>query len=105
MKRNLIGHLSAGVSALALWLGVSPASAQDYKDASLPVETRVKDLLRRMTVEEKARQLEMYDGSKSLMDQASLYDHSHSKPDAQFVPERAEKAFGALGSGSIHDLY
>ncbi len=33
-----------------------------YQDAKLPVEERVKDLLSRMTLEEKARQMDMYRG-------------------------------------------
>src|SRR5467141_2282166 len=35
-----------------------------YKRANLPVDERVGDLLRRMTLEEKVRQLDMYYGSQ-----------------------------------------
>jgi len=38
-----------------------PADAP-YKQAALPIEDRVRDLLARMSVQEKARQLDMYRG-------------------------------------------
>ena len=53
----------AVVLALALVLGQQPASPPPYRDSSLPVEARVKDLLARMTLEEKFWQLYMSPGS------------------------------------------
>jgi beta-glucosidase len=50
----------AGLSALAAAAGALRASAADrpaYKDPSLPVEARVKDLMSRMTLQEKAAQM------------------------------------------------
>lgn len=47
-----------------------------YKQASTPLEQRVQDLLGRMTVEEKARQLDLYsgaDGDKSTP--IAILDH------------------------------
>src|SRR5882672_3160513 len=38
-----------------------------YKRADLPVDERVRDLLGRMTLKEKARQLDMYFGSQDLV--------------------------------------
>src|SRR5580658_3082892 len=80
-----------------------PADAP-YKQATLPVEDRVRDLLSRMTVEEKARQLDMYRGvSPSIGD-----DAKQAADDIKangFHPEEAEKVWGNLGVGSIHDLY
>lgn len=80
-----------------------PADAS-YKQSGLPVEDRVRDLLGRMTVEEKARQLDMYRGvSPSVQD-----DAQKAADDIKahgFRPEEAEKVWGSLGVGSLHDLY
>ena len=98
-----------------------------YKDAHLPVELRVRDLLRRMTVEEKARQLDLYAGASSWVqplaerEAAFLKDndsHLHisglppaaagsppkSGKDAVFHPEDAATVWGDLGAGSIHGI-
>lgn len=80
-----------------------PADAP-YKQTGLPVQDRVRDLLGRMTVEEKARQLDMYRGvSPSIGDDAQLAADQIKAHG--FRPEDAEKAWGSLGVGSIHDLY
>lgn len=105
MKTDSIHYCLAILLPLAVGAFAWTASAQDYKNASLPVEARVRDLLGRMTVAEKARQLDLYDGSKALMEKADLRDHTHAKPEAPFVPQRAEKAFGTLGAGGLHDFY
>jgi beta-glucosidase len=63
-----------------------------YQDSKLPVEDRVKDLLSRMSLEEKARQMDMYRGE--LFKEKE--DFSKSKSDAKI---------GKLGIGAIHDLY
>ena len=90
-----------GVSALAVEDAV-PA----YKNRNLPVDERVKDLIGRMTLEEKARQLDMYNGCEDLVGKKQTIDnHTHAKPDAVFDPQFAEKNLGNLGAGSIHDLY
>ncbi len=83
--------------------GTVPADAP-YKQAGRPVEERVRDLLSRMTVAEKARQLDMYRGVSS-----SVQDDAQKAADDikahGFRPEEAEKVWGSLGVGSIHDLY
>jgi beta-glucosidase len=56
-----------------------------------------------MTIEEKARQLDMYAGVPDLIDKH--VDNTHAAPDARFLPDAGAKLFGALGVGSIHDLY
>ncbi len=56
-----------------------------------------------MTVKEKARQLDMYAGVPDLVDQA--LDKTHAAQNAKFQTHTAEKLFGTLGVGSIHDLY
>lgn len=76
-----------------------------YKRADLPVDARVEDLVGRMTLEEKARQLDMYSGCGDLLNADQTIDHTHAKPDTVFNPQQAEKVLGNLGVGSIHDLY
>ena len=73
-----------------------------YKQADAPIEQRVKDLLSRMTVQEKARQLDMYIGATTLVDQHT--DDTHASPTAKFLPEKAQAMWGDLGVGAIHDL-
>ena len=76
--------------------------------ADLSVDERVKDLIGRMTVEEKARQLDMYFGCEELLDKnkdVTVDHHTHAKPDVAFDPQFAEKTVGNLGVGSIHDFY
>ena len=88
--------------------GSSNEAALAYKRADLPVDERVGDLIGRMTVEEKARQLDMYFGCEDLLDKnkdLTIDHHTHAKPDADFDPQFAEKNLGSLGVGSIHDLY
>lgn len=74
-----------------------------YKQPHLPVEVRVQDLLRHMTIEEKARQLDMYNGAHTPL------NNDHDAPDRTknpgFKPEEAAKIWGDAGVGSIHDFY
>jgi beta-glucosidase len=111
------------IAVAALWLstaaaqegGTGPASVPEsepgippYRRAELSVDERVRDLIGRMTVEEKARQLDMYFGCEDLLDKdknQTLDHHTHAKPDAVFDPQFAEQKLGGLGVGSIHDLY
>src|SRR5882762_9804076 len=65
-----------------------------YKQANTPLEKRVQDLLGRMTVEEKARQLDLYsgaDGDKSTP--IAVLDHirngTHAATDSHFLPDKA----------------
>ena len=76
-----------------------------YRQAGLPVEQRVTDLLSRLTVEEKARQLDMYSGSDDFLTADQKVDKTHAKADAVLDPALAARALGTLGAGSIHDLY
>ncbi len=93
------------IAALAMNFSVTWAEELPYKNPNLPVDQRVADLLGRMTLEEKACQLDMYSGRKSLLTTNQLIGGTRAKPDAPFVPELAAQAFGHLGIGSIHDLY
>jgi beta-glucosidase len=105
-------HLQLTLCAAAL-LGAASALAQQpapvpadapYKQSNLPIELRVHDLVSRMTVQEKARQLDMYRGVSASTgrdaDKAATELKAHG-----FQPAAAEAAFSSLGVGSIHDLY
>jgi beta-glucosidase len=81
--------------------GDVPANAI-YKQAGAPIERRVADLLGRMTLEEKVRQLDLYSGATALVDKHT--DDTHAAPDAIFLPESAEALWGDDGVGGIHDL-
>nr|WP_294786123.1 glycoside hydrolase family 3 N-terminal domain-containing protein [uncultured Flavobacterium sp.] len=63
-----------------------------YQDAKAPVEDRVQDLLSRMTLEEKVRQMDMYRG-----------DFFKEKED--FAKGKSAEKIGKLGIGAIHDIY
>jgi beta-glucosidase len=76
-----------------------------YQRADVPVEERIKDLLGRMSLEEKARQLDMFSGSDNLLDANQKFDRTHARADADFHPQIGEKVLGNLGVGSIHDAY
>lgn len=80
----------------------STSEIAPYQHAALPIAERVQDLLGRMTVEEKARQIDMFAGI-SLVDKHA--DRTHAASDGVFVPAAAETMFGNLGAGDIHDLY
>lgn len=81
---------------------VADASRFIYRRPDVPIEERVDDLLRRMTLEEKVRQLDMYTGASALV--SDQRDDTHATAEAVFLPEKAEQLFGELGVGSIHDL-
>ena len=88
--------------------GAHPAHLPDalYRQANVPIKSRVDDLLRRMTLEEKVRQLDMYAGAQGLMDkQLPGKNSNHATADAVLIPDKAQALLGNLGVGSIHDLY
>lgn len=68
-----------------------------YKDPGLPVEQRVDDLLGRMTVTEKIKQLDMYWGKEV----ANMAGHEASS----YAEEKVAASLGNTGVGSVHDLY
>ena len=97
---------------IALVASPAPARAQSatqaenskavYKQANAPIERRIDDLLSRMTLEEKVRQLDLYSGATALVDQHT--DGTHAATTANFLPDNAQALFGDLGVGAIHDL-
>ena len=74
-----------------------------YRNSNAPVEQRIDDLMKRMTLAEKVRQLDLYSGAKDLMDKRA--DDTHASPDAVLQSDKAQATFGTLGCGAIHDLY
>ena len=73
-----------------------------YKQPNQPIERRVADLLSRMTLEEKVRQLDLYSGATALVDKHT--DGTHADAEANFLPDKARALWGDLGVGAIHDL-
>ena len=102
--------------------------AGTYKDSRLSIEARVQDLLRRMTVEEKARQMDLYgalsDKVQALAERDATFlkdNNSRLKPavvpdrpdaelsvatgkDAKFASAVGERLWGSLGVGAIRGL-
>lgn len=74
-----------------------PIENYPYKDPHLPIEKRITDLLGRMTLEEKVRQLDMYWGKEV----ANMGRHEA----ASWSEEKTEASLGTTGAGSVHDLY
>ena len=64
-----------------------------YKDASAPIEKRIKDLMSLMTIEEKAAQLDMLSAPDILVDRETLNE------------EKSIHFIDSMGIGSIHDFY
>ncbi|HMH23736.1 MAG TPA: glycoside hydrolase family 3 N-terminal domain-containing protein [Puia sp.] len=81
---------------VAFTVGKSPAP-YPYKDPQVPVEKRVSDLLARMTLEEKIKQLDMYWGKEV----AKMGGHEATS----WSEEKVTSALGTTGAGSVHDLY
>ena len=74
-----------------------PGPADPYKNPRLPVEQRVTDLLSRMTLEEKIKQLDMYWGKEV----ADMGGHEASA----YSAEKIKTSLGVAGVGSVHDFY
>lgn len=64
-----------------------------YKDASVPVEKRIKDLMARMTLEEKAAQLDMLSAPDILLEGKT------------FREDRLVHFIDSMAIGSVHDFY
>ncbi|MGY5354093.1 glycoside hydrolase family 3 N-terminal domain-containing protein [Wenyingzhuangia sp. IMCC45467] len=82
--------------ALVVFLGfLNQGFAQKkypYQNVALPVEERLTDLLGRMSLEEKVRQMDMYKGE-------------YFKEDENFSKTKTKNKIGDLGVGAIHDIY
>ncbi len=99
-----IACLAAADPAPAWTQGAVPPTDSNalYKQSSAPIDRRVDDLLGRMTLDEKVRQLDMYSGATALVDQHT--DETHAASAAHFLPDKAQQMWGDLGVGAVHDL-
>ncbi len=76
-----------------------------YRDPKLPIEARIQDLLSRMTLEEKARQMDQYHGCMNFVDRTFPTHSTAMAKDGSLLMERVETLIGSEGIGCIHDLY
>jgi beta-glucosidase len=82
------------------------ASTPLYQNPRANVEERIRDLLGRMTLEEKAAQMDQYHGCLSFADRTFPTHHTAMARDGgRLVMERVERILGDRGVGCIHDLY
>lgn len=98
VRTSIVGIVCLCTAAFVCAQPPEPA----YRQANAPLERRIDDLMRRMTTEEKVRQLDMYSGARYIVDKHT--DDTHAALDAVFLPEKAQRLWGDLGVGSIHDL-
>jgi hypothetical protein len=107
-RRRRVSYLRALLAATSIVFSISAkvqaASQQKplYMQAGVAVEKWVDDLLRRMTIEEKVRQLDMYSSAREVV--SAHTDNTHAALDAVFVPEKALAVWGHLGVGAVQDL-
>lgn len=92
----IIKNIVLKICLLCLFLGMSASlvaqAKYPYQNPELPVKLRVQDLLNRMSLEEKIRQMDMYSGD-------------HFKEKGQFSKSKTKDKIGKLGVGAIHDVY
>src|SRR5258708_14116108 len=79
-----------------------PPPVLPYKNASLPTEQRVTDLLTRMTLGEKIAQLDMY-WAKEVATLSAPKGDGHKPVD--WDPAKPAPSLRADGAGSVHDPY
>jgi beta-glucosidase len=101
-------RVARGITCFFVFATVSSTIAQQnssavYIQAGQPIERRVDDLLKRMTLEEKTRQLDLYAAAGTLENRHT--GKGHVAADAAFLPDKAQEMWGSLGVGGIHDVY
>ena len=97
---SALPHLLAGALLLSSCI---PLQGQVYKDASQPIERRVRDLLRRMTVEEKVEQLCSQYNHFSLDDVADdtkMREYAHHMP-GMIQPDNIEMQYNVTVRNAI----
>jgi beta-glucosidase len=96
MKKNVTFLFVVSVILFST-IKINSQNKYPYQDSSIPVEERVTDLIKRMTVDEKIQQLDMYWGKEVVnMDKEGI---------ESFSKEMLEQTIGKTGVGSIHDFY
>lgn len=90
MKTRIVSNFLLASATLCF---VACNSSPVYKDASAPIDKRVKDLLSRMTLEEKAAQMDMLSAPNILKDANT------------FNEEQVVHFIDSMCIGSIHDFY
>ena len=75
-----------------------------YKNPALTPEERAKDLLARMTLEEKIAQINIIRGTNFHVD-SDRTDCCTVEPDDTFMEDRYQEYVGTQGIGYIHDIY
>ncbi|HEY5583077.1 MAG TPA: glycoside hydrolase family 3 C-terminal domain-containing protein [Ruminiclostridium sp.] len=75
-----------------------------YKNKELSIEVRIKDLMEKMTLNEKVRQLDQYIGT-SLVDKIHPMQNTAMAADAKVRVDKLKEIIGDDGVGCIHDLY
>jgi beta-glucosidase len=95
MKNN-IAYFLVLIAVLTYNTRIAGQGKYPYQDSGLPVETRVSDLISRMTIDEKIQQLDMYSGKEV----SNMGD-----PDTAFSEDKIKQTIGTTGVGSIHDFY
>lgn len=75
-----------------------------YKNAALPAWERAKDLLGRMTLEEKVAQMDMVRGVE-LAEKVHEAHFCAVDEHSDFQWNQVEKSFGDRGIGFVHDVY
>jgi beta-glucosidase len=90
---------TSALYCLSLFMAFISCSGNEnlYQNAQAPIEERVEDLLSKMTVEEKIKQLDMYRG-RELADMEGHEAVAYSE-------EKTSSAVGTTSIGSVHDLY
>lgn len=96
MKKS-ITYLSCCILVLLLTIELFSQAKYPYKNANLPIEKRVNDLLKRMTLDEKIQQMDMYSGRE-------IADTNNSGA-LVFSEKKLEEVISSTGIGSIHDFY
>ena len=97
MKKSQYVFLTTGLLLLLFSQLYAQNAQPDYKNSSLPISVRVKDLVSRMTLKEKVRQMDMYSGQNSGQKQLSS--------NKGLTIQQFEKIIGDEGIGAIHDYY
>ncbi len=97
--RNTIGYIVTAASLTILYgcTGEKHNSNYPYKDATRPTDERVADLVSRMTVDEKIRQLDMFWGKEVT--------HMTGHEALEYSEAQITKMLDSTGAGSVHDLY